>query len=564
MITEEKRHFRRYKKRSNFDLLINGRAFKAETVDYSLTGIQAIVENVPALKEGTILGININSPSINADVKVIWAKRANSGLKIGLGNIGDMKGNLADYALADILIGLQRSNKTGILEVRSGEIIKKVYIKNGDMIFAASNQDEDRLGDILLKERRINRDQYEQSVEEMKRTKQRQGAALVRLGYLKPQELVRAVQHQVEEIIISLFALGDGSFEFKEAPLPTEEIITLKLSAANLIYMGIKRINILNDILSNLPAMDSILCFSSDPLKLFQNISLDMQGKTILSYIDGKTALNYIAFASNFDRLTALKTIYALLSTGIIEVVEERTKEEEVQEVTAGDIIDKAEVKVDAEIINMIEDMYSKHKDRGYYGVLGIKQYAAPADIKSAYYNAAKRFHPDRHFYLCSEDLKGKLSDIFAYITEAYTTLSHPEKRREYDRRLSSAKPAAPLTNEELAKIKFADGKIEFAKSNLTEALHLFGQAAYLNNSTAKYHYYYGVVLSKLNRLKEAGRAIERALTIEPSNPDYLAEAGHIYLKLEFRSRAKSSFEKALKLSPSHVRAKEGMALVEE
>jgi len=563
MITEEKRHFRRYKKRSNFDLLIDGRAFKAETVDYSLTGIQAIVENVPALKEGTILGININSPSINANVNVIWAKRASSGLKIGIRNIGNLKGNLMDYALADTLIGLQRSNKTGILEVRSGEIIKKVYIKNGDMIFAASNQDEDRLGDILLKERRINRDQYEQSVEEMKRTKQRQGAALVRLGYLKPQELVRAVQHQVEEIIISLFALGDGSFEFKEAALPTDEIITLKLSAANLIYRGIKRINILNDIIANLPPVDSILRFSPDPLKLFQNISLDMDGKTILSYIDGKTAINYISFASNLDRLTALKTIYALLSTGIIEVVEERIKEEEVQEVTAEDIIEEAEVKDDAELVKMIEDMYSRHKDLGYYGVLGIKQYAATADIKNAYYNAAKRFHPDKHFYLLSEDLKGKLSDIFAYITEAYATLSSSEKRIQYDRQLSG-KGAKPLSNEERAEIKFADGKIELAKSNLTVALHLFGQAAYLDSSKAKYHYYYGVTLGKLNRLKESVRAIERAINIERSNADYLAEAGHTYLKLGFRTRAKSNFEEALKLSPLQKRAKEGMALVEE
>ncbi|MEK6581967.1 MAG: DnaJ domain-containing protein [Nitrospirota bacterium] len=190
--------------------------------------------------------------------------------------------------------------------------------------------------------------------------------------------------------------------------------------------------------------------------------------------------------------------------------------------------------------------------------MLGIKQYATTAEIKSAYYSSAKRFHPDRHFYLASDALKGKLSEIFAYITEAYTTLSSSEKRRQYDRQLSH-RAAPTLSNEELAAERFAEGKIELAKSNIAQAMELFGQAAYLNSSTAKYHYHYGLALIKLNRLKEASRAIERTLKIEPSNPDYLAENGHIYLKLNLSGRAKSNLEAALKISPSHKRAAEGM-----
>jgi len=559
MDKKDRRHFRRYKKHSEFNLLLKGKPYKAEIINYSLNGIGAVIEDTPPIKEGDVIDLNIASPPIKADGKVIWRRKVNSGLKIGIKNIGDLKGDIKDYELADILTGLQRTNKTGILEVVSGAICKRIYIKDGDMIFAASNQDKDRLGDILLKEGKINKIQYDHSVEEMKRINQRQGTAFVRLGYLKPQELIWAVTHQVEEIIISLFNMRDGSFEFKEGPLPTDEAITLKLSAANLIYRGIKRINILKDIVSNLPATDSILCFSSDPLKLFQNINLDAEGKTILSYVDGKTTMNNIISASNLDKFNVLRTIYALLSTGIIEIVEERVKEEEIQEVTPEDIIEETEIKVDAEVVNTIEEMYSKYKDLGYYGVLGVKQYTTVAEIKSAYYDAAKRFHPDRHFYLSSDDLKGKLSDIFAYITEAYTTLSNSEKRRQYDRQIAN-RPEPTLSNKEIAEARFEEGKIEFAKYNTTQALELFGQAAYLNSSVAKYHYFYGLALNKLGRLKEAAKAIQRTLKIEPSNPDYLAEAGHIYLKVGFPGRAKSAFKAALKISPLHKRATEGMA----
>lgn len=559
MDKKEKRHFRRYKKRSKFDLLIRGKSFKAETIDYSLSGIGAIVEDSPPIKEGDVIDLNITSPPIKTNGKVVWARRLSSGLKIGIRNIGNLKGDIRDYELADTLIGLQRTNETGILEVRSGAIVKRIYIKNGDMIFAVSNQDEDRLGDILLKEGKINKVQYDHSVEEMKRAKQKQGTALVRFGYLKPQELVWAVMHQVEEIIISLFSIEHGTFEFKEGPLPTDETITLKLSAANLIYRGIKRIKSLSKLGSSLPPMDAVLCFSSDPLKLFQNITLDKEGKTILSYVDGKTTISNIISVSHLDDFEAFKTIYALLSTGIIELRSEKIPDE----ISVEEIIEEPEIKMDAEVVDMIKEMYSKYKDLGYYGVLGVKQYTTTAEIKSAYYDAAKRFHPDRHFFLSSDDVKGKLSDIFAYITEAYTTLSNSEKRREYDRRLS-LKPARKISNEDLAQERFEEGKIEFAKYNIAQALEFFGQAAYLHSSMAKYHYYYGLALNKLGRLKEAARVIQRALKIEPSNADYLAEAGHIYLKVDLPGRAKSAFEAALKISPSHKRATEGMANLSE
>ncbi len=556
---EEKRRFRRYKKRSEFRLLIKGKSFQAEIADYSLEGIGAIVEDTPPIKEGDVVDLNVTDLDMKTRGKIIWAKRLKSGLRIGIRNIGDLRGNVGHYEFADAITGLQRGNKTGIIEVGSGTILKKIYIKNGDMIFAASNQDEDRLGDILLKEGKITSEQYDQSVEEMKSTKQRQGTVLVRLGHLKPQELIWAVTHQVEEIIISLFALEHGSFEFKEGPLPTDETITLKLSAANLIYRGIKRLKSISHLSCCLPSMNVIPCFSSDPLKLFQDIVLDKEGKTILSYVDGKTAMDNIISMSHLDNFEAFKTIYALLSTGIIEL----KREEILDEISVEEIIEESEVKMDTEVVNMIEEMYSKYKDLGYYGVLGVKQYATTAEIKNAYYDAAKRFHPDRHFYLSSDTLKGKLSDIFAYITEAYTTLSHHEKRSRYDKQLSH-KPAPTISNEELAQEKFEEGKIEFAKYNSAQAMELFGQAAYLHNSMSKYHYYYGLALNRLGRFKEAERAIQRALKIEPSNSDYLAEAGHIYLKLGFSGRAKSNFETALRISPSNQRAKEGMGKLSE
>lgn len=65
-----------------------------------------------------------------------------------------------------------------------------------------------------------------------------------------------------------------------------------------------------------------------------------------------------------------------------------------------------------------------------FYDVLGVDSSACEADIKKSYRNLAKQWHPDRHG---DEKQKEKAEQKFMKISEAYETLSDPEKRRVYD-----------------------------------------------------------------------------------------------------------------------------------
>ncbi|KMZ65270.1 Chaperone protein dnaJ [Zostera marina] len=66
------------------------------------------------------------------------------------------------------------------------------------------------------------------------------------------------------------------------------------------------------------------------------------------------------------------------------------------------------------------------------YDVLGVGAYATGPEIKSAYRNLARVYHPD----VASGDTKEKSADQFMRIQDAYSTLSDPTKREEYDRTL--------------------------------------------------------------------------------------------------------------------------------
>lgn len=65
------------------------------------------------------------------------------------------------------------------------------------------------------------------------------------------------------------------------------------------------------------------------------------------------------------------------------------------------------------------------------YDVLGLSSAATCREIKAAYRRLVRTCHPD----VVATDKKDKSADEFMKIHAAYSTLSDPEKRADYDRK---------------------------------------------------------------------------------------------------------------------------------
>ncbi|NRA76164.1 MAG: DnaJ domain-containing protein, partial [Planctomycetes bacterium] len=72
------------------------------------------------------------------------------------------------------------------------------------------------------------------------------------------------------------------------------------------------------------------------------------------------------------------------------------------------------------------------------YELLGVKADAERTEIKTHYFDAVSKFHPDRYFGKELGNYKDKLATVFQRLTEAHEALARKRNRAEYDSYLKS------------------------------------------------------------------------------------------------------------------------------
>ena len=152
-----------------------------------------------------------------------------------------VNGRLEGINVPDLLWNVCRRRATGVLQLSFRGITKKVYVEEGRIIFAASGDPNDRLGELLLREGVVTLDQLEAAISQLSSGK-RLGAILVEAGHLSPDNLVRGVLAQVKGIVLSIFPWEEGEYAFHEGPLPTEEVVTLGMRTTEILLQGIRQI----------------------------------------------------------------------------------------------------------------------------------------------------------------------------------------------------------------------------------------------------------------------------------------------------------------------------------
>ena len=549
------RIFPRYKLDHNLTLEVDGRKVNARLTDLSADGFGAVVADNLAVSSSPV-GIRIDALDIQARGEIVWARNHINGTSLGIRLTGALKGDLRSCRPADLLLGIQKMGKTGVLRMVTPLSSKYVYFSSGSVVFANSDNEDRDVCEALLSTGKIDTEQFDRSVGFMRKAGKNQVAALLELGYIKPEDIVPAVRRQAENILMGLLTRDAGGFIFKEGQLAPERLLSYTFNITDLIYKWTKAFGDPEKIGDLCKGREAIVRLNDDADDYLQNIRLDKAEKEVIQFLDQERTIQEILSMSPLDGSDTLRTLYALHSVQALEIIE-----------TGHDshVIDEEQIQPDErelEAVRKIEKLYDEYRSFGYHGVLNVGQNASLEDIKRAYYRMAREFHPDRHLYIISYAAKEKLNVIFSYINEAYQALIASRSSRQEIPDWKAGE--GEVSYKQMARQKFQAGLNSLNSGDHEQAMTFFGQATNLDASTPAYHYYYGLELFRNEKMRDAESSIRKASQLDPHNDVYIAELGHIYLALGFNIRARNAFEKALKYDPSNQRASDGLKKCEQ
>jgi curved DNA-binding protein CbpA len=219
-----------------------------------------------------------------------------------------------------------------------------------------------------------------------------------------------------------------------------------------------------------------------------------------------------------------------------------------------------------------------------HYDVLGVASEASPDALKSAYYDLARRYHPDR-FRKSEAALLTRMESAFARITQAYDTLRDDDLRANYNAKLqarrkaqriadATTKPSAPTSEStatpdatptepqisaaERAANDFKDGFAALEQGQRSVATGLFASAARLAPKEARYRAYYGQMLAAQENTRRAAEAeLQAAIKLDPGNAEYRVMLAQLFRDLGFAIRAKGEAERAVAADPNNRKARD-------
>jgi len=163
---------------------------------------------------------------------------------------------------------------------------------------------------------------------------------------------------------------------------------------------------------------------------------------------------------------------------------------------------------------------------QNYYQILGVAEDAAPSAIQVAFFQLAKRWHPDR---LGQEhaDVRDIATRVFARMSEAHNMLSDAQKRKEYDELLKTGGGSAQEQEEIQAVLRaamnFRKAEVLLKKNNLGAAEEHAALAVQEDPKQAEYVALHTWILSmKPDRLGQALddliAKLNQCVSMEPNN----------------------------------------------
>jgi tetratricopeptide (TPR) repeat protein len=492
------------------------------------------------------------------------------------------RGPIGVATLPAVVRDLWRTRASGTLHLQNGGHTKRIMFMKGEIVFAATNVETERLGERLVRAGKIKRSVLELSFRVMERSHERTGTTMVEWGWVSPLEMRRAVAAQIKEIIYSVFRWASGEYRFEPAEKPTSPDLVLELKTAEVIYEGALRMSDLTAIRAGIGTPSGILTVA-EGMRL--GIPVTQEDGYIIARADGRFSVLDIVGASPLAEEETLRRIYALLLAGILDRKETPSGSESRFD---GELATKESTGEESADEKKFRDaLIARHaamKFGDLYDRLGVVAGSPDKRIREAYEEVLRSLEPDASFRHRVEDLRKRMGEVRAKVDEAYEVLGDPDRRRDYDRSASGISPESTVAAETLAptsapplprpkgaraqargparpgvdarqeaELHYLEANRFWQAGDYFDAVASMNEAVRLDPEKASYHRVLGRWLAENPSCAEAAREhLERAISLDPGDREAHLGLARLFETEGLAEKARGIYEK-LASSPTRV-----------
>jgi hypothetical protein len=242
-------------------------------------------------------------------------------------SLSGLAGDLADVQVPELLWQLHEAGRTGCLRVQRGDVVKQLWMTQGQPVFARSNQSSDRLTDRLLARGLLSRAQYD-AAQQLIATKvgKRIGELLLEAGLIRQRELDESLGEHLLRMLDAMFLWIDGSWQFEADAVCTEPVTLDKPTAA--IIMGgarhrisLKRLYEAVGPRDQRPKLDDADRSDSGRAALVAELQLVPSEANWLPQLDGSRTLTVMLRDFDADEHELLSLVYTLKLMRRLELI---------------------------------------------------------------------------------------------------------------------------------------------------------------------------------------------------------------------------------------------------
>jgi hypothetical protein len=209
-----------------------------------------------------------------------------------------------------MLYTVDRFQVPGVIEAQRGDVVKRVFIREGNVVHATSTDRNDSLGAYLQRTGKITAEQFTHTMMVRSEANKRYGELLIEQGLISPAGIYDAIRKQVESIVWSLFYWQQGEVRFQIGSFQNPGGVRIQLPMRQVIVEGIKRAPNAKALVARLGKKETVFKPTYTTEELTQ-AALDENEYALVKLLDGERSLYEVCTQGPLAPSENAKLVYA-------------------------------------------------------------------------------------------------------------------------------------------------------------------------------------------------------------------------------------------------------------